>query len=53
MPSAGLFGFFLQIMVEIGDAVRNEANKGLEEDQSSAVSVLYGPVATWDYCKSA
>lgn len=40
-------------MGEIGDAARNEANKGLGEDQSFVMAVLYGPVATWDYFKSA
>lgn len=29
----------------------DEANKGLGEDPCSAMGVLYGPVATRDYCK--
>lgn len=32
MPSPALFGFYLQIVVEIGDAARNEASNGLGED---------------------
>lgn len=50
---SGLFGFYLQIVVDIGDTGRDEANKDLGEDQSSTMGVLYGPVATLDYCKSA
>lgn len=54
MLSPGLFGFYLQILVDIGDTGRDEANKDLGEDQSSAMGVVYGcAVATLDYCKSA
>lgn len=36
-------GVYLQIMVDIGDIAREEVSKGLGEDWSSAVSMLYGP----------
>ena len=52
MLGAGVFGLYLQIMVDIGDTAREEVSKGLGEDQSSAVGVLYGPGAPWDYCES-
>lgn len=52
MVGAGVFGLYLQIMVDIGDIAKEELSKGLGEDQSSAVGVLYGPGATCDYCES-
>lgn len=52
MLSAGLFGLYLPVMVDVGDTARDDANKDFGEDQRSTICVLYGPVATWDYCKS-
>lgn len=52
MLGAGLFGLYLQIMVDTGDIAREEVSKGVGEDQHSAVGVLYGPGATWAYCES-
>lgn len=51
MLGAGLFGLYLQIMVDTGDIAREEVSKGVE-DQHSAVGVLYGPRARWVYCES-
>lgn len=36
MLGAGLFGFYLQIMVDTGDIAREEVSKGVGEDQHSA-----------------
>lgn len=40
---AEVFGLYLQIMVDTGDSAMKEVSKGIAEDQSSVVGVLYAP----------